>query len=79
LLGPAPSARNPRGPASVAVAIKKPIAAAFAAGRVKDVTVIDELVTIHKKWPRDVVTWLARESQRCYMDKRPSALTSAET
>jgi ParB family chromosome partitioning protein len=43
--------------------LPEPIATAFAAGRVKDVTVINELVTIHKKWPRDVVTWLARESQ----------------
>jgi ParB family chromosome partitioning protein len=43
--------------------LPEPIAATFASGRVKDVTVINELVTIHKKWPLDVATWLARESQ----------------
>lgn len=39
------------------------IATAFAAGRVSDVTVINELVTIHRKWPRDVIGWLGNERQ----------------
>lgn len=61
--------------------LPEPIAAAFAAGRVKDVTIINELVKIYKKWPGNVVTWLARESQeltrssvkflRAFLDEKP--------
>ncbi len=43
--------------------LPEPIAAAFSTGRVNDVTVINELVTIHKKWPRDLVAWLADGGQ----------------
>jgi ParB family chromosome partitioning protein len=40
-----------------------PIAAAFNSGRCRDVTVINELVTAHKKRPQEVSVWLADESQ----------------
>lgn len=39
------------------------IAAAFNTGRVKDVTVVNELVTAFKKKPEDVSSWLAQEDQ----------------
>lgn len=40
-----------------------PIAAVFNEGRCRDVTVINELVTAHKKKPAEVTEWLADESQ----------------
>ena len=40
-----------------------PIAEAFNSGRVKDVTVINELVTAYKKKPQDVSAWLDDDSQ----------------
>jgi ParB family chromosome partitioning protein len=40
-----------------------PIAAAFNAGRVRDVTVVNELVTAFKKKPQEVAGWLGDESQ----------------
>lgn len=43
--------------------LPEPVAAVFCAGRVNDVTVINELVTIHKKWPREVSAWLANQGQ----------------
>jgi ParB family chromosome partitioning protein len=43
--------------------LPEPIATAFSEGRVNDVTVINELVTLYKKWPRDVTTWLGNERQ----------------
>lgn len=39
------------------------IADAFNSGRIKDVTVVNELVTAHKKNPDDVQAWLADDSQ----------------
>ena len=40
-----------------------PIADAFNAGRVSDVTAINELVTLFKKWPDEVVLWLDEEQE----------------
>ncbi len=40
-----------------------PIALAFNAGRVRDVTVINELVTCFKSYPDDVAAWLGDENQ----------------
>jgi ParB family transcriptional regulator, chromosome partitioning protein len=40
-----------------------PIAGAFNAGRVRDVTVVNELVTAFKKKPKEVSGWLGDESQ----------------
>ncbi|EKT4503842.1 transcriptional repressor gene korB [Pseudomonas aeruginosa] len=40
-----------------------PIAEAFNSGRVKDVTLINELVTAHKKAPEEVTDWLEDDSQ----------------
>lgn len=40
-----------------------PIAEAFNSGRVKDVTVVNELVTAYKKKPQDVSAWLDDDSQ----------------
>jgi ParB family transcriptional regulator, chromosome partitioning protein len=40
-----------------------PIAGAFNAGRVKDVTVVNELVTAFKKKPKEVSGWLGDENQ----------------
>lgn len=40
-----------------------PIATAFSSGRVKDVTVINELVTAYKKKPEEVIDWLGDENQ----------------
>lgn len=40
-----------------------PIAVAFNAGRTKDVTVVNELVTAYKKNPQEVTAWLADEAQ----------------
>jgi ParB family chromosome partitioning protein len=40
-----------------------PIASAFNAGRIKDVTVVNELVTAFKKQPGEVAGWLSDESQ----------------
>jgi ParB family chromosome partitioning protein len=40
-----------------------PIASAFNAGRIKDVTVVNELVTAFKKQPGEVASWLSDESQ----------------
>lgn len=40
-----------------------PIADAFSSGRVRDVTVINDLVTIFKKAPREISTWLSSENQ----------------
>lgn len=40
-----------------------PIAEAFNTGRVKDVTVINELVKAHKEKPSEVATWLDDENQ----------------
>ncbi len=40
-----------------------PIAEAFNAGRVKDVTVVNELVTAYKKNPDEVTAWLDDDSQ----------------
>jgi ParB family chromosome partitioning protein len=40
-----------------------PIADAFNSGRCRDVTVINELVTAHKKRPQEVSVWLADDSQ----------------
>lgn len=39
------------------------IAEAFNSGRVKDVTLVNELVTAHKKSPDEVVQWLEDDSQ----------------
>ena len=39
------------------------IAQAFNTGRVNDVTVVNELVTAHKKKPQEVADWLADEDQ----------------
>lgn len=43
--------------------LPEPIADAFNSGRAKDVTVINELVTAHKKHPAEVAAWLADEGQ----------------
>ncbi|HCZ14875.1 MAG TPA: chromosome partitioning protein ParB [Candidatus Accumulibacter sp.] len=43
--------------------LPEPIAVAFNTGRCRDVTVINELVTAHKKRPKEVGVWLADESQ----------------
>lgn len=43
--------------------LPEPIAKAFNSGRAKDVTVINELVTAHKKNPEEVGAWLADDSQ----------------
>jgi len=43
--------------------LPEPIAEAFNSGRVKDVTVINELVTAYKKNPGEVSVWLADDSQ----------------
>lgn len=43
--------------------LPEPIAEAFSSGRAKDVTVINELVTAHKKSPDEVESWLMDESQ----------------
>jgi len=43
--------------------LPEPIAEAFNTGRVKDVTVINELVTAYKKKPEEVTGWLADEDQ----------------
>lgn len=40
-----------------------PIAEAFNSGRIKDVTVINELLSAHKKQPQEVADWLADENQ----------------
>lgn len=40
-----------------------PIAGAFSIGRVRDVTLVNELIYIHRKAPIEVSTWLADESQ----------------
>nr|AFS51502.1 KorB partitioning protein [uncultured bacterium] len=40
-----------------------PIAEAFNSGRVKDVTLINELVTAHKKAPEEVTEWLEDDTQ----------------
>ncbi len=40
-----------------------PIAEAFNSGRCRDVTVINELVSAHKKRPQEVGVWLADENQ----------------
>lgn len=40
-----------------------PIAEAFDAGRIADVTLVNELVTAHKSNPKEVADWLADESQ----------------
>lgn len=40
-----------------------PIAEAFNSGRIKDVTVINELLSAHKKQPQEVADWLADETQ----------------
>jgi len=39
------------------------IAAAFDADRIKDITVVNELVTAHKKNPEEVAAWLSDETQ----------------
>ena len=43
--------------------LPEPIAVAFNTGRCRDVTVINELVTAHKKRPKEVGAWLADENQ----------------
>ncbi|MEX3581625.1 MAG: ParB/RepB/Spo0J family partition protein [Burkholderia sp.] len=43
--------------------LPEPIAEAFNTGRVKDVTVINELVTAYKKKPEEVTAWLDDEDQ----------------
>lgn len=43
--------------------LPEPIAVAFNSGRVKDVTVVNELVTAFKKNPDEVVAWLDDDSQ----------------
>lgn len=43
--------------------LPEPIAEAFNTGRAKDVTVINELVTLYKKAPNEVTAWLDDESQ----------------
>ena len=40
-----------------------PISEAYNTGRVRDVTVVNELVTAFKKHPKDVVAWLSDDSQ----------------
>lgn len=45
--------------------LPEPVAEVFNTGRCGDVTVINELVTAHKKHPREVVTFLADETQDC--------------
>lgn len=40
-----------------------PVASAFSIGRVRDVTLINELIYIHRKYPDEVTAWLADESQ----------------
>ncbi|MDP5168569.1 ParB/RepB/Spo0J family partition protein [Pseudomonas syringae] len=40
-----------------------PIADAFHSGRVKDLTVLNELLTAYKKQPKEVEAWLADETQ----------------
>ncbi len=39
------------------------IAGAFSAGRVRDVTLVNELVFVHRKSPSEVADWLADETQ----------------
>lgn len=39
------------------------IAEAFTAGRINDVTLVNELVTAHKKKPQEVADWLSNEAQ----------------
>ncbi len=66
-----------------------PICAAFTCGRVRDVTLVNELVMAFKKMPREVQAWLVNESQeitrgtvkllRDFLDeKRISGLTSTD-
>ncbi len=43
--------------------LPEPVAEAYAAGQIRDVTVVNELVTIHRKYPEAVVSWLEDESQ----------------
>lgn len=43
--------------------LPEPIAEAFHSGRVSDVTVVNELVRLHKKSPDKVITWLCDEDQ----------------
>lgn len=43
--------------------LPEPIAQVFNSGRCRDVTVINELVTAHKKKPTEVTEWLADEGQ----------------
>lgn len=43
--------------------LPEPIAKAFDADRISDVTIINELVTAHKKHPQEVADWLGDETQ----------------
>ena len=43
--------------------LPEPIADVFNSGRCRDVTLINELVTVHKKKPAEVTEWLADETQ----------------
>jgi ParB family transcriptional regulator, chromosome partitioning protein len=43
--------------------LPEPIADVFNSGRCRDVTLINELVTVHKKKPAEVSEWLADETQ----------------
>jgi ParB family chromosome partitioning protein len=40
-----------------------PIAAAFNTGRVRDVTLVNELIHVHRKAPAELAVWLADETQ----------------
>ena len=65
-----------------------PIADAFNAGRVRDVTTINELVLLYKKMPREIRTWLEDPTQeitrvavkllRRFLESKHHARTDAE-
>jgi len=43
--------------------LPEPLAQVFNSGRVRDVTVVNELMTAYKKTPQDVISWLGDASQ----------------
>ncbi|MET1114562.1 MAG: ParB/RepB/Spo0J family partition protein [Comamonas sp.] len=43
--------------------LPEPLAQVFSSGRVRDVTVVNELMTAYKKTPQDVISWLGDASQ----------------
>jgi ParB family chromosome partitioning protein len=64
------------------------VAAAFSGGRVRDVTLVNELVFVHRKAPADVAAWLSDETQevtrrsvrmlRAFVEQKSSLRKGAE-